>query len=378
MVKILYIDPQSYNNLEKYDYGVLSSIKDFDIYFFGSVLWKGAKIPNAHMNLWFNYNLKSNPINKAFSYAKTIFKIVKYINKIKPQIVHIQWLRLWIVDLTFVKYLKSRGIIIVFTAHNILPHDTGNKHFNQFKKFYSIVDSIIVHSEKTKSELCDRFNINDNKVSVIPHGIINLCCDEKLVLDNMISFSKKYQLKGKKIFSSLGLQSKYKGIDVLIDVWSKSKEFKDNDDVRLILAGINKGIDYSPVKNIKNVILMDWKLTDEEFISLTRLSNIILLPYREISQSGVLFTAISNNVPVLVSNAGGLSEPLKIGNIGINIGDLTFNHLYESLLNILDDEILISFNNVTSFEKVKKFYSWNTISLKTQNLYKTLIHNVSV
>lgn len=65
-----------------------------------------------------------------------------------------------------------------------------------------------------------------------------------------------------------------------------------------------------------------------------RLSNVISLPYSKISQSGVLFSAIENDIPMIVSDVGGLSEPLSIGNIGWILDEPTANNLYKEIHSI--------------------------------------------
>lgn len=59
-------------------------------------------------------------------------------------------------------------------------------------------------------------------------------------------------------FSSLEIQSNYKGIDIIIDVCNNY--FATNDNLHLIIAGKNQNIDYSSISNIKNVTIVNERL----------------------------------------------------------------------------------------------------------------------
>ena len=111
-------------------------------------------------------------------------------------------------------------------------------------------------------------------------------------------------------------------------------------------------------------------------MAILKISDLVILPYRVISQSGVLLTAINENVPVLVSDAGGLAEPLDFGKIGWKFT----NNDFQAFFNILDyllenpDEIFHIKNNKIIWEKVKKNYNWEIIQEKTFSLYKSIIN----
>lgn len=372
---IFYVDPQSYNNLAVYDENLLSNMTSSDIYFYGNTQYEGHLYSHIKFKPIFEYSSKKNFVAKGISYCLSIYKLIKDIKTIHPDVVHIQWLRIWIIDFLLIKWLKHKGIKTVFTAHNILPHDSGEKYKNKYIKYYNEIDHIIVHSEFTEKELTKLIG-SKNKVSVVPHGILkfNLNIPD---LNSRISFLKNYyNIKDEIIFSSLGVQSYYKGTDLIINAWKSNKNLYLNNKCKLFLIGKSNNIDYSDILEFQNVIVIDEKLCDLDFQAWFILSSIILLPYREISQSGVLFNALALNKPVLVSDAGGLKEPLKYGNVGWNIGKANAESLQKFFLHILDNPDLITqMNNRTEdFEKVKSIYSWDAISIKTQEVYKKILN----
>lgn len=377
MASIVYIDPQSYNNLSLYDRGMLSAMNREDVVLFGSTQWD-CDAPNADLKKWFNYNNKNNPVSKGLSYLSTILRIASYIRKHKEIcVVHIQWLRLWKVDILFARWLKNRGIKVVFTAHNLLPHDSGDTQREKYRIYYKTVDKICVHTAITKKELIDQFEIDSDKVEVIPHGIIYSDVPEDTIIYRAESLKKKYEISPKTlVISSLGIQSYYKGIDILIDLWSEEKELNANPDVKLMIVGKNSNLDYTPLEGIGNVVIVNERISNEDFQAYLEISDVILLPYRKISQSGMLFSAIARNKPVVISNIGGLPDPLDIGKVGWNIGIADKTSLSKILKDFAQQPHMVKVlqNNNSEFQKVKDYYSWESISMKLKSLYEGLIN----
>ena len=376
MAPIIYIDPQSYNNLSLYDCGMLSAMGKEEVILFGSSLWD-CQTPNVELRPWFTYNKYKKTIIKGLSYTKTILKIASYIYRHKEiKVAHIQWLRLWKIDFYFLKWLKQRGIKVIFTAHNLLPHDTGDTQREQYSRYYKMVDCICVHTESTKQDLQNHFGIESEKIEVIPHGVITSNIPEDDIIRRADELRKQYGIdRDKLILSSLGLQSYYKGVDLLIKLWISDDKLSLNKSIKLMLIGRNSGLDYSGIKNCENVVIVDEKVSNLDFQAFLELSDIVLLPYRQISQSGVLFSAIARNKPVLVSNVGGLPDPLNIGQVGWNIGKATEENIRTFLNGLVTHSRMVKNiqSNLSEFEKVRDFYSWESISRRLYKLYHRLM-----
>lgn len=376
MKNLFFIDPQSYSNLAVYDYNLLNSNEEFDITFFGNKLYSYKKFDGLNFIPLFKYSKYQNNLLKSLSYFISILKILKYIIIKNPRIIHIQWIKLWHIDYYWVFLIKYfTDIKILYTAHNVLPHESGEKQKKQYNKFYHLVDIVITHTHTSKNELIDIFKLKGHKIKVIPHGLLDYDLDLHLVENTKNNFKTNFSTDSKIVFTSLGQQSNYKGSDIIAKVWAETKELHDSSKYRLLILGKNTSIDFSSLYNIENVFIENRFVNDEEFKSILGLTNLLLLPYRQISQSGVLLSAINESVPVLVSNAGGLSETLAVANIGWNIGEASFDNLQKSLLFIINNSHLLNeMKNASSeWEKVKTFYDWSHISETTFELYKSLL-----
>lgn len=373
-MRIFYIDPQSYNNLSIYDYSLLKGIDVDNIVYFNSINYDYKEDRRIEMRQVFKYNNITNPIRKILSYSLSVTKIAKHVISERPALVHIQWFRVWIIDYLFVMLCHLLGTKVVYTAHNILPH---NRHIWDtliFRLYYNAVDAIIVHSKRTKKEMSDILNIKHDKVHVIHHGILDSDIEDAIVNERMSELRNRFSIKENDIvFSCLGIQNKYKGTDMVLRVW-KDSAILNSSQCHLLIVGRNDNIDFSDVENIGNVHINIEKVSDIDFEAYLRISSVVLLPYRAISQSGVLFSALSSGIPVLVSNVGGLSEPLEYGKVGWNIGEPSAKNLKTKMEELAYNPTVIikTRDNTEDFKAVQKIYDWTDISKKTFELYSSL------
>lgn len=350
---------------------VLSEMRDGRVEFFGSTMWDCEPMPGVGMNLWFDYNRMGNAVSKALSYFRTLIRIYRRARRERPGVVHIQWTRIPALDLRFVKHFRSLGIKVIYTAHNLLPHDSGDKYLKVFQRIYREVDNVIVHSTRTREELMKMFGVPAEKISVIPHGILDMDSDVDGVAERADDLRCLTGTSGKLVFASMGLQSQYKGVDNIVRVWTENDRFRNNPACHLLLVGRNKNLDYTPLDGVTNVTVVDEKVDNLDFMAYMQLADVVLLPYRKISQSGVLFTALTHNIPVLVSNVGGLPDPLSVADVGWNIGQPSKENLESVMLGLLEDPdaVLMKKQNIREFEKVRAHYDWSEISRLTSRLY---------
>lgn len=373
--KIFYIDPQSMNNLSEYDYSVTKEI-DCEIIYLCSKYYDYKINPKLKYIYVFKYNYIKNVFQKSLSYVISLIYIAILIIKYKPVLVHIQWFKIPKLDYLFWKVVKKIfRIKIIHTAHNVLPHNTGNTYHDIYRKIYkNLSDKIIVHSTNTQEELCGLFHIEKEKVAIIRHGLLKMKYNE-FEYKNQFRNSPLYEIiQNKIVFTSLGEQSYYKGSDLIIKTWLKTPQLNQSDKCVLVMAGKFDKIDYKKIENHKNVFIKNQRISNEEYMFWLKHTDAYLLPYRTISQSGALLTALSEHLPVITTNVGGISEPISIANIGWNIGDAKIENLQKTLLYILHspEEILNIKKDDEGWKKIEKFYDWRKISKETELLYKFL------
>lgn len=368
----VYVNPQSIRNLAIYDHSLLSNIKG-EIHYVCSKHYDYKAMPaHVHAHRYFHYNCLNSNWRKAVSYLWSHISLFFLLLRVQPSVVHLQWLRIPSFDVCFYRLMKRlTGCRLVFTAHNVLPHDTGDRHKRYYGSFYKMADAIIVHTDITRQELLATFDIPAAKVHVIAHGILQVDYSPDVLEQQRASYDAHYQLDGCMVFSALGYQYAYKGVDTLAEVWASTPELRDNPRCKLLLVGKNRGVDLSAAEGISNVMVDDRLISDEEFIYLLQRTDIYLLPYRRISQSGVLLTAITTSTPVLVTEVGGLTEPFAIAPMGWTLPRLDASLLREKLLWLLNhpDEVARMKRDTAAWDKIRAYYDWGRIGSITQQVY---------
>jgi glycosyltransferase involved in cell wall biosynthesis len=229
-IKILFIDPMSYNNLGIYDKFLLENI-NFEATFFSSQYLQFNNIKNTHIVKNYVYQTKKG-LQKILSYIYSQIKVLFWIYKNNPQIIHFQWIKIPFFDLFllfFIRIVYRKGKLI-YTAHNILPHDSKRKYFHIFYMMYRLFDGIIVHEENTKNKIKKLFNLKNANITIIPHGLLNLNYGKTDANNN----------ENKIVFSLIGRIDKYKGVDILIDAWVNNDRLLNNNAIKLIIAGKGK------------------------------------------------------------------------------------------------------------------------------------------
>lgn len=368
---VFFVDPMSSGNMERYDVDLLRNITNYKVFFYGNIAMKERY---GQSKLIYRYNQRKDIFYKVFSYINSQVKLFKEVKKVNPEIIHFQWFKMPFFDYLLIKAIKNKGTKIIFTAHDILPHDTNQKYKKIYNKIYNVVDAIIVHSQNSKEEIMTDFNIEENKIYVIPHGVIKIS-HEDFVLENI---ANKVNL-GKIKLAFLGNIQKYKGIDFLIEAWLEFEKKYKNHNLQLIIAGKGDIPKKDLLSRSSNVVIDNKLLTDDEFYSYLKLADIILLPYREISQSGVLFNALAEKKLIIATDKGGIGEPYKLFNLGWLI---TKSNVAEELIEIFEEinqnpDILEKKElSPYDWQRIEEYYSWQKIGEMTEIVYSKAINKV--
>jgi D-inositol-3-phosphate glycosyltransferase len=338
-----------------------------------------------HLNIRGNQDTNSSIVNKIFRIISYYSKLILFAAKTDADIFHIQWLnKFYVFDRTilllYYKLLKKK---ILFTAHNI--DDNGrpgqkSSYINRLtiKFFYKNVDHIIVHTEGSKKDLLNSFSVNPEKITVIPHGInirhSNLSIEKEQA-------RQKYNIAfNKKVILFFGRMEYYKGVDILIEAFNQIKNKIEN--AYLIIAGYPSEIKYVERldKQINDSLSAEYYSTNYEYLSEANIANVmsaadcIILPYRGIYQSGVLFLAYSFGLPVIASDVGNFKNDIQENKTGFLFEKENVEDLVKKIKMFFESDLYI--NQQIKRSKIKAYaedkYSWDNIGELTYKLYKNI------
>jgi len=255
------------------------------------------------------------------------WKLLAYAASAKPKIFHILWNNKFeSFDRTLLLlYYKLLGKSVVLTAHNVNAgrRDSKDTVLNQLtlRIQYRLADKIFVHTEKMKSELVAAFAVAESRVSVIPFGINNTVPSTRLTPSEA-----KVRLgfrDGERTILFFGRITPYKGLEYLIT--SFRQLFAKRNDYRLMIAGRPDNCEdyWSAIRqSIREDVESGQILLKSEFIpdEMTEVyfkaADVLVLPYRHIYQSGVLFLGYGFGVPALAADVGSLKDDVVEGKTG--------------------------------------------------------------
>jgi len=294
---------------------------------------------------------------------------------IKGDIIHAQWWSHVLAPIYFVilSICKVRGKKIVITVHNVVPHE--NNGINNFLNRIVLVfgDNFIAHNDKNKENLSNLYHIPQEKISVIPHGILEPVSIKGISKKEAREYLKVPQ--NKRIILHFGNIRDYKGLDVLL----KSLKFiaKEIRDVLLIIAG-QPWVNWKKYeKIIKENNLEDYIVKKLDFIPPSEVeyyfsaSDIVVLPYKYFhSQSGIGALALPFKKSLIVTDVGGLPDFVRDERALARANDA--EDLAEKIIDILKNETLLSKLEKDS-EKVRERFQWNKLAKETLGVYEDMV-----
>lgn len=369
---IFVIDPQSVNSLARYDYCMLEKVLKPKIFFFGNKAYNDDEFnPNVRFFPIFTYTNYKNCFFKGLSYTLSLIVILIYAFRYRPAAFHMQWIRLWEIDWLFIRTLINIiGCKLIFTVHNILPRKCNAKIERRYSALYHRANKLIAHTETSKNAIIQKFSVSELNIIVMPHGILEMKVNPYELKVTEFNLEQKYKFGNKLIFSSLGVQSKYKGTDLLLKAWCSSPILMKDDNKILLIAGKPSDIDF-PKSLPKNVIIIPRLLSNAEFKWLLRRTDVMVLPYRAIDQSGVLLSLIQYRKPYCATNVGELQLPLNHADVGWKIDKITAVSISKVLEKIVlnPDEIVKKKNNVHGWMELLEMNSWENSNRILSELY---------
>jgi glycosyltransferase involved in cell wall biosynthesis len=214
---------------------------------------------------------------KGLEYVPSAWRLLRRIEQLEPDVVHLQWLPRPELDLRWVRRL---GRPTALTAHDVVPR--REEALPAWRKALGLVDRVIVHSQRAAEQL------SEFHPDVIRHPVFE---------------GKPLGPPRGKTLLFFGLIRDYKGLDVLLRALPRIP------DAKLIVAGDP----LDPVQPLEND-RVEWRLRyigEPEVAELMEQAAVVVLPYRKLDSSGVLATAIGYRRPAVVSDVGSLGEIVR-------------------------------------------------------------------
>ena len=254
---------------------------------------------------------------KSLEYVTNLFVLALRLSKRRIDILHVQYLPLLEhglgLEIWFLKWIRRRGIGIVYTVHNVTHPDAPRKGIERFRRAYSTADALICHGEEARTELVRDLGISAEKIWVIPHGPLfeneaRVSSDEarlKLGLD-----------REEPLVLCLGVISPYKGILFLLESWKRLKQAGING--RLVIAGTGDPNLLAEIEAKVKADSLDGSvdlrlqfIPVEQLPLLYQVADVLVYPYSAGTTSGALLTGLNYGKAIVATRLPFFQEYLE-------------------------------------------------------------------
>jgi len=314
--------------------------------------------------------------------------LIRYALTSKPKIFHVLWNNKFqsfdrTVLMLYYKALRKR---IALTVHNVnaARRDSRDTLWNRLtlRIQYRLADHLFAHTDKMKVELSEEFGVPKSRITVVPFGINNA------VPNTSLTPTRAKQRLGlreqEKAILFFGNIAPYKGLEYLVAAFHEI--LRRDRDYRLLIAGRPKDcaeywerIHASIRGDLESgkILLKAQYIPDEETEAYFKGSDVLVLPYTHIYQSGVLFLAHSFGLPVLAADVGSLKEELVEGKNGFVFRPADPADLARAIETYFSSDLFSRLDQQRGEirDRAAKQHSWETVGRMTMEVYAGLLRS---
>jgi glycosyltransferase involved in cell wall biosynthesis len=253
---------------------------------------------------------------------------------------------------------KNKHTKIVSIIDNIIPHEKriGDRLFARY--FVKAVDAFVVMSRSVGEDM--KLFVKNQPVVYIPHPIYDnygpLIPKEEACRKINIPLEQKYIM-------FFGFIRKYKGLDVLLEAMSDERIRKLG--IKLIVAGeyYTDATEYEGI--IKKNKIEDLLLLKTDFIPDSEVglyfgaADMVVQPYKTATQSGISQLAYHYELPMLVTDVGGLPEIVSHGKAGYVVPANNPLVVADAIVDFYENKKADSYKK--GVQEGKALYSWSNM-----------------
>ena len=297
--------------------------------------------------------------------ARNVRTLISQIHEFNPDVIHYQGTHLWF-DLALPLLHRYP---LVFTVHDIRPHpgDRLSQKTPQWIENFARRQAaeLIVHTQYTRNLLLREWPEAMGKTSVIPHiqiGEVTRSAGMEEDENSVLFFGRIWE---------------YKGLEYLIR--AEPLLTAKVPTVRFLIAG--EGEDF--VRYQRMIVHPDRFVVHNEYVpedraaDYFRRASVVVLPYIEASQSGVIPMAYSAGKPVVVTTVGGLPEMVENGRTGYLVPPRDAAQLAEAVTKLLLDEPLRRCMGADAKRKIEAECSPIVVAAKTMEIYRRAVEGTA-
>jgi glycosyltransferase involved in cell wall biosynthesis len=323
---------------------------------------------------------------RGVQYIKEWLKLVLYLRREKPDVVLFGEIR-FAFELYFLRMLRMSGLVLADIVHDVQSYDTSRNstaiiqesetHIARYNRIYQTFDALFVHDRSNRDLFLDVYDVQENHVHEIPLGTNEIILEVKSShtpqeLRDMLEIPQ-----GRKVMLFFGTITKYKGVEDLIRAFGA---IYAETGAQLVIAGFPaKDVDVHELKALAVEMgiaeAVSWYLDyvpNEQVTSLMALSDVVVFPYRAITQSAVVQIAYACGKAVVATQVGGLGDVIEDGQSGLLVEPGNPDALAAPIISLLNDSALAEKMGQRAHELSQTKYSWLNVAGQIMSVFEDM------
>lgn len=286
----------------------------------------------------------------------------------EADVAHWQWVTYPPLDRHLLGRSTSRPRLITLHYPLPLPLPGRRRRLAAQRRFLSRFDAVIAHTESGAERLRADVGLEPEAVHVIPHGPF----DYLTRIADPVPLPEELRRAEGPVVLFFGLLRPYKGIDDLLEAFARIGPTG----AELWIAGMPR-MPIGPLRELAarapgTVRFIPRFIADPEIPALMRRADVLALPYREIEQSGVLYTGLAFGKPMILSDVGGFSEVARRHGAARLVPPGDVGALAAALAALVDDRAERERLAQAAAGAVAGDLGWDAIAARTLELYAAL------
>jgi D-inositol-3-phosphate glycosyltransferase len=360
MKKVAVIDPVGVKGgMQYYNIGLLKGLVEHGVE--GLYFSNDDQVPEQIRNFQVFDGFVKNPIVKGLRQISSHWKAFRICKKEKVDAVVFHVFSSALHFVAFVILAKLFRLKTVLVSHDVVSFAGDDNLFLKRLMYNHLSDHLIVHNQYSLDHL-SKIMTKTDEVSVIPHGGFLDLVDPKVSRgqareDLGFTDDKTYLLFFGKI-------KKVKRLDVLI----KAMPLVD-ESVELVIAGYEWKEAYEKYKQMIADLGVGHRvheyvryIEEDERERFMKACDVMVLPYENIFQSGVMLMGMSYGLAIVSSDVYAFREVVEHGKNGLLFSSLDERSLAKQLNSLVKDDELMKRLKEGALSCVKEKYSWSNIA----------------
>ncbi len=285
----------------------------------------------------------------------------------RPRIIHLQgaqhpaaYVLLW----AMLRLLSNAAF--VYTPHDVWPNSRRFYHIHAFRFLYARMRHVFMMAKRNADVVINYFDVPRERITVVPLG------DNTAFAREDITAELPEIPPDKKVVLCFGLIEPRKGIHTLLS--AAPEVLRQVPDALLVIVG----------KPLMDIALLQRQLTDlglqervrlvPQYVSFAEMAGyftvarLLVLPYEEGWNSGVLASAFGFGKPVIATRVGGFDEVVIDESTGLLVPPRDPVALAQAIVRLLRDDVLYA-RMVVNVRQAAAEISWEAIARITEDRY---------